>query len=103
MGNKMFVYYEGDHESLEKQIRESLSKVVFNNMMYGGDWKDVLKSSTLLSIPKWYEEGIISYASQKRDAESEAFMRDVVKRKKMPGINRYEGKEARLAGHAFSA
>ena len=103
MGNKMFVYYEGDHESLEKQIRESLSKVVFNNMMYGGDWKDVLKSSTLLSIPKWYEEGIISYASQRRDPESEAFMRDVVKRKKMPGINRYEGKEARLAGHAFWA
>lgn len=101
MGNKMFVYYEGDHEMLEKQIRESLAKVVFNNMMYGGDWKDVLKSTTLLSIPKWYEDGIISYAANRVDPRAEEFMRNYVSQKKIPSINRLEGKESQLAGHAF--
>ena len=101
MGSKMFVYYEGDHAALEKQIREGLSKVVFNEMMYGGDWKDVLKSSTLLSMPKWYEEGIISFASIKEFPESENFMRDLVQKKKVGSINRLQGRESKLVGHAF--
>jgi len=101
MGSKMFVYYEGDHAALEKQIREGLSKVVFNEMMYGGDWKDVLKSSTLLSMPKWYEDGIISFASTKEFPESENFMRDLVQKKKVGSINRLQGRESKLVGHAF--
>lgn len=101
MGNKMFVYYESDHRALEKQIRESMSRVVFNNMMYGGDWKDVLKSSTLLSMPTWYEQGIVSFAAKSSSRDSEAFMKDFVQQKKLKSINRLEGNEAKLVGHAF--
>ncbi len=101
MGNKMFVYYEGDHALLELQIRESLSRVVFSEMMYGGDWKDVLKSTALLSMPKWYEEGIISYAAAQKNLDAELFISDLVRKKKVPSINRLMGKDAMLAGHAF--
>lgn len=101
MGSKMFVYYEGDHFHLEKQIREGLARVVFNEMMYGGDWKDVLKSSTLLSMPKWYEEGIMAYASAREYPESDNFMRDLVEKKRIGTINRLTGKESMLVGHAF--
>lgn len=101
MGNKMFVYYEGDHAALERQIRDNISRVLFNNMMYGGDWKDVLKSNTLLNMPKWYEDGIISYSASPFSAESELFMRDLVQKKKVGTMNRFEGKSAQYAGHAF--
>jgi len=77
MGSKMFTYFEGDHRKLDMQIRESISRVVFNQLMYGGDWKDVLKSNTLLSVPYWYQEGIIAYAAQGGTNESETYVKDL--------------------------
>jgi hypothetical protein len=101
MGSKLFVYYEGDHRKMERQVRESISRLVFSQMMYGGDWKDVLKSSTLLSIPKWYEEGIIRYAAQGSTSQAEWFMRDKANSPRFKSMNRLYGEEAALGGEAF--
>ncbi len=103
MGNKMFTYFEGDHARMDNQIRESLARVVFNQMMYGGDWKDVIKSSTLLSIPYWYQEGVIALASQGSLNESETFVKDLIRHRKFKSFNHFEGHEARLVGQAFWA
>ncbi|MDZ4823775.1 MAG: hypothetical protein SH856_09970 [Flavobacteriales bacterium] len=101
LGNKMFLYYEGDHAKLEHQIRENISKIVFSQLMYGGDWKDVIKNSTLLSIPKWYEDGIVSMATERWNNETESFVRDLVHGGKFKSFNRFAGNDAKLAGHAF--
>jgi len=103
LGNKMFVFYEGDHFKLERQIRENISRVVFSQMMYGGDWKDVLKSSTLLSIPKWYEEGIIRYGANGRSDQADLFMRDQIQKGKFKSLNRLYNEEAAMGGEAFWA
>ncbi len=103
VGNKMFTYFEGDHGKLDKQIRESLSRVTFNQLMYGGDWKDVLKSSTLLSVPYWYQEGMIAFAANGSTNESETYVKDLIRFGKFKSFNHFEGKEARLLGQAFWA
>ena len=54
VGSKLFLYFEGDYLQFESMLRENLSRVIFSQMMYGGDWKQVIKNNTLLSIPKWY-------------------------------------------------
>ena len=101
MGNKMFLYYEGDYQKYDRQINESLSRLIFTQMMYGGDWKDVVKSSTLLSMPKWYEEGMIRYAVYRGSEESDVFIRDLISRSKFKTMNRLYGEEAALGGEAF--
>lgn len=101
MGSKMFTYFEGSHEKLDLQIRENIARVIFNQLMFGGDWKDILKSSTLLSIPYWYQEGIIAYAAQGNTNESETFMKDLVRFGKFKTLNHFEGREAQLIGQAF--
>ncbi|HYG50037.1 MAG TPA: hypothetical protein VD905_03995, partial [Flavobacteriales bacterium] len=68
-GGKVFVYYEADHNKLDQQIRAGIAEVLFNQQMYGGSWKDVLKNSTLMSIPTWFSEGFISYVANPWDAE----------------------------------
>src|SRR5689334_14049666 len=40
VGNKVFLYFTGDHEKLHRQIRGGISKVLMDQMMYGGDIKD---------------------------------------------------------------
>ncbi len=101
MGNKMFVYYEGSHALLDKQIRENISRILFNQMMYGGDWKDVLKSSTLLSVPKWYEEGLISYAANGVTNDCETFIKDYLRSGKFRSFNFLDNAQSKLAGQAF--
>ncbi|MFZ6053416.1 hypothetical protein [Halocola ammonii] len=101
VGSKMFVYYEGSHEKLNDQIRKGLAEVLFSQMMYGGDWKDMLKNSTLLTIPNWFKEGIISYATEEWSVEAGSYIRDGVLTGKFEKFNRLEDKEARYAGHAL--
>jgi hypothetical protein len=101
VGSKMFTYYEGDHALLEKQIRENLARVLFAQLVYGGNWKDVLKNSTLLTVPKWFEEGIIAFAANGVSTESTTFVKDLVRSNKFKSFNHFDGDDARLAGQTF--
>ncbi len=101
VGSKIFVYFKGDYISFERQLRESLARVLFNQMMYGGDWKDVLKNSTLLTIPEWYENGLLSYAAEPWSAAKAAEVKDGILSGRYQHFNRLEGQDALHAGHAL--
>lgn len=101
IGNKMFVYYEDSHAKFENQLRKNLSRVVYSELMYGGDWKDVLKSSTLLSLPKWFEEGIINYAAEGAPEHIQNYMKDIAVSGKFKSFNFLDDEEAVKTGQAF--
>lgn len=101
VGSKMFVYYEGSHQQLAEQIKANLTRVIFSQMMYGGDWKDVIKNSTLLSVPEWFEEGIVSYVTNPWTPEVEAHVRNGVLSDSYDQFNRLTPEEAVYAGHAL--
>lgn len=99
VGTKIFVYYEGDHTLLDRQIRSGIAHVIIDQMMFGGNWRDMLKSSTFMSLPGWYTDGIMSYHSQPWDAELNNRIRDGVMSGRYDKFNRLEGEEAKYAGH----
>ncbi|MFT5184632.1 MAG: hypothetical protein ACI84C_001764 [Flavobacteriales bacterium] len=101
IGSKMFVYYDGDHEDLDQQIRQGLTRVLFAQMMFGGDWKNVIKNSTLLTIPTWYQEGLISYVGNPWTVQAEARIKSGFDTECFDHFNRLEGIDARYAGHAM--
>jgi hypothetical protein len=101
VGSKIFLYFKGDYDALEYQIRESLAMVLFSQMMFGGDWKEIIKNSALLSVPIWYEEGLRSYAAEPWNAEVAAHIRDGLMSGRFAKFNRLEGNDARYAGHAL--
>src|SRR3989339_1621855 len=59
--NKVFLYYEGDHVKLKRQIRASITEILINGMLYGGGLCDRVSSSTMLNLPEWFTPGLISY------------------------------------------
>ncbi len=101
VGSKVFLYYEGDHNKLDEQIRAGIARVLVNQMMYGGNWKDVLKNSTLLNLPDWYINGFISYASRDWNVEVDSRVRDGILSGRYRDFNRLTGKDAVLAGHSI--
>jgi len=101
VGDKVFLYFTGDHEGLHRQIRAGIAKVLLDQMMYGGDIKDRLQNSALLSLPDWYLSGLISYISRKWDTDIDNHVRDGIVSKKYFKFNHLEGNNALYAGHSI--
>jgi hypothetical protein len=101
VGTKIFVYFEGDHTLLDRQIRSGIAHVIIDQMMFGGNWRDMLRSSTFMSLPSWYTDGIISYHSRPWDAPLNNRVRDGVMSGRYDKLQRVQGMEAHYAGHAI--
>jgi hypothetical protein len=78
VGSKVFIYFEGDYIKFEQNLRKGIARVLINKRLYGGNWRDVIKSSTLLNLPDWYIEGLILYASQAVDDDAQNIIRNDV-------------------------
>lgn len=101
VGNKVFLYFTGDHEKLRQQIRAGIAKVLIDQIMYGGDVKDRIQNSALLTLPDWYLNGLISYIARPWDADIDNRVRDAIIHKRFNKFNRLTGAEAVYAGHAL--
>jgi len=99
--SKVFLYFEGDYNDLEQQIRKGLAYVIINKMMFGENWKEVVKNSALLAIPEWYTNGLITYASRPWDPTVANRVRDGYVSGKYKQFNRLENQEAEYAGYSI--
>ncbi len=101
VGTKVFIYYEGDHESLERNLRAGIARLLLQNLLYGGDWKEVVKNSALLNLPNWYTEGIVSYLVDEWTPEIRDRVADGVKYGRYAHFNRLSDMESVYAGFSI--
>ncbi|MCB9171003.1 MAG: PD40 domain-containing protein [Flavobacteriales bacterium] len=101
VGTKVFVYYEGDHDLLDQQVRSGIAQVLIDQMMYGGNWREVLKNSTLLNLPEWFTKGLVAHVSGPMNALDASRLRDGILTGRFDKFNRLEGDDAVLVGQAI--
>jgi len=99
--NKVFLYFETDHEKYKIQIKKAIAQVILTQMLYGDEFKEKVTNSTLLSLPEWYEKGLISYASTEWSIDIENKIKDGITSGKFKNINHLTGAEAEIAGHSI--
>ena len=100
-GNKIFIFYEGDHDKLDRQIRSGIASIVVYKLMYGDNWKDALKSSTILTFPDWFINGFTDYMAGDWTTEIDNKVKDGILTGSYDKFNRLEGEDSRLAGYAL--
>ncbi|MEN8121794.1 MAG: hypothetical protein ABFS35_15695 [Bacteroidota bacterium] len=98
--NKVFIFYEGDHQKFVKQIRAAIAEVLLIDMLYGGNFKQKVSSSALLNLPDWFYHGLISYLSEDWSVEQDNLTKDMLEQGKLKKINYLTDREAVVAGHA---
>jgi len=98
VGHKVILYFDGNHEHLNEQIRLGVAQVMFNEMMYGGSFTNVIRSSALLNIPPWFEQGFINYAANGWNTEIDNHVRDGIESGRYKKFNHLTGTDAAYAG-----
>jgi hypothetical protein len=99
--NKVFLYFDGDHVNFERQIRAAIAEVLLNEMMFGSGLRDNLTNSTMIRLPEWYLEGLISFVSNPWDYELENRVKDGLISGKYKKFVNLQDDDARYAGHSF--
>lgn len=101
IGSKIFVFYEGDHQQFNDNIKSAVYEVLLKHLFFGGDWKDQLKSSVSSGIPTWLEEGLVRYFVHEWNSETESRVKDLILTKKIDKFNNLDEQEKSYAGHAL--
>ncbi len=101
IGNKIFVYFDGNHQNLRKQVREGVGKVLINSMIFGGNLQEIVQNAVLLNLPEWFTEGLISYIGEEWNTELDNQLRDGILSGRYKKFNKLTGEDARFAGHAL--
>ncbi len=99
--NKVFLYFDGDHTSFDKQIRAAIAEVIVNEMIYGSALRANMASSATINIPAWFHDGLMSYVSESWNVEMDDRIKDGVLSGRYNQFTRLTGEEAVWAGHSF--
>jgi hypothetical protein len=98
IGNKVLIYFDGDHNNLRGAFRAGVSRVLLEQLMYGGNIKDRIQSSVLLHLPYWYAEGLAAYVGYGWNTEMDNKLRDGFLNKRFLRFNRMTEENELLAG-----
>ena len=101
IGNKVFVYFDGDHQNLRRQVREGIGRVLINSMIFGGNLQEIVQNAVLLNLPEWFTEGLVSYIGEEWNTELDNQLRDGILSGRYQKFNKLTGEDARFAGHAL--
>ncbi|HRZ76302.1 MAG TPA: hypothetical protein P5248_02975, partial [Bacteroidales bacterium] len=101
IGRKVFLYFDGSHKNFERQIRHGIANVLINEMLYGGSITSQVSNSTLLVLPDWYLNGLVSFLAEEWSTALDNRVRDGVRSGRFDKFNRLDGEEARYAGHSL--
>ena len=102
VGNKMFVYFNGNHNDLRIQIREGIASVYLNAMLFGDNFQEVVQNAVLLDLPEWYKQGIISYSGRYWDHLLDDELRDILyQNPKYKNFDKFSEDYPKIAGHSM--
>lgn len=101
-GNKMFVYFDGNHLNLRKQIRQGIARVYMSAIIFGSNFQEMVQNALLLNLPDWFTEGIHAYAQSSWDYEIDDELRDLLAHNpKYSQFKKLHKDHPRVAGHSM--
>ena len=101
VGNKVFVFFDGNHQHLRAQVREGTAGVLLNSMLFGSNLQEIVQNAVLLNLPGWYTNGLTAYCGEEWNPELDNRLRDLIQSGKYRTFDKLAKEHPRLAGHAF--
>jgi hypothetical protein len=94
------VAFPGTSQEFKEELLFKISELMVNEMMFGGNLKDVFQSSILLNLPDWFVDGAALYVAKGWSAEMDDHIRQVIRTRAGRKITRLTDSEAAFAGQS---
>ncbi len=95
------VAHLGNIQEFKEELLYKISDLMVNEMMFGGNLKDIFQSALLLNLPEWFVSGASYYVSKGWTSEMDDFIRQFLHNKKSRKLGKLTSTEAALAGQSM--
>ncbi|RQO31273.1 hypothetical protein DBR32_04710 [Taibaiella sp. KBW10] len=101
VGNKLVVYFTGNHSDLKRQLRSALSSIILEKTVFGDNIVESLKNALVLNLPKWFTEGYLEYVVDGWDSRTDNEWKALINTGKPLKFEELARKYPQLSGKAF--
>jgi Tol biopolymer transport system component len=95
------VSHLGTAQEFKQELLFKVSNLLVNEMMYGGNLKEMFQSALLMNLTEWFVSGAAQYVSRGWTAEMDDYIREIVRTKRINKVSKFTGREAALVGQSF--
>lgn len=101
LDNTVFLYIEGDRESLIKQIKAAIATIILKEMLIGDGLGEKVTNNALINFPEWYISGLVKYVSETWNSDTDNEIKNLLMSGKFNELNHLRGYDAEIAGYAI--
>lgn len=100
-GTKIYLYFDGNHNHLERMIRSGLMNVYAHWLVQGASVGSNMTYDYLMKVPNWYFSGLSSYFGESWNADIDLHVKDGILTQRYADFDELSPVEATYAGHSF--
>lgn len=101
LGNKIFVYFDGNHRNLRKLIREGIAGVYIESILFGTSLQEIVQNAVSFNLPDWFKIGLVSYVGEDWSVEIDSELKDILTNGNIHTFDQLIRLNPEIAGHAF--
>ncbi|MEN8247366.1 MAG: translocation protein TolB [Bacteroidota bacterium] len=91
----------GTIEGFKEELITEVSKMVLNDMVFGGSLSDMWQNTYLMNLPDWFVLGAAEYLAKGWDIEMDDQIRDLMISGKVNKLTKLTGRQAVVAGQSL--
>lgn len=95
------VAHLGTAQEFKEELLFQISDLMVNEMMFGGNLKDMFQSSILMNLPDWFVDGASLYVANGWSMEMDDYIRQLMTTRKAKRATRLSGRESALVGQSI--
>ncbi len=101
VGNKIFVYFDGNHNHLRRDIREGIASLYLDAMLFGTNLQEIVQNAVMMNLPEWFKQGLVAYVGEEWNTKLDNQLRDILLNEDFKGFERFAEDYPKLAGHSL--
>lgn len=101
VNNKIVLYFDGNKNTLRRQIREGIAKILTDNILFGDDIGEFASNQALLDLPQWLIDGYVEYTAEPWSTSKDDELKNAILSGDYNNFYQFAFEKPTLAGHAF--
>ena len=99
--NKLFVYFDGNHNHLREQIRQGIAHIFIQRISLGTNFQEVMQNVVSPNIPVWFSEGLEQYISKGWTPSDDNLFKTGIEKGQYVKFKKLDGEPLKFFGKAF--